>query len=872
MDLRKDFVVDVLFDSWQQRACQCHFGAPAVFGGAAAEDHYPRDLGIASFHLEIFITVDINTTSASVKVIHHVIGNREGERRLILDGVGFENLMVEGLDGPQNCVDHSYDSKKIVIDWREDFKKGETRKISLTYEVKEPQTGLYFMRPTSEDPSRPTYAATDHETERARYWLACIDFPNVKTSIDWHITASEDLVILANGTLVQQSSHGNGKKTAFWQLKQKCPSYLACFVVGDLVQSVHGRVGEIPVESFATRDFTSHDLDMSFGKTPKMLEWMIDKLGVPFPYPKYFQFALPNFGGAMENISLVSWDDQFICTESSYKEQLWLTDQVNVHEMAHSYFGDLVGCRDFSHVWLKESWATYMETCWLEDQKGQDEKLYDLWRNAGSYFDEADQKYMRPLVTRRYESSWQMFDMHLYPGGACRLHTLRCELGDGVFWGAVKDYLEKFLNNVVETNDFRLVLEQHSGRSLQKFFDQWIYGVGYPDLKVVFSYDKDAKKGTFEVLQKQVSKGGAVFEFKTNLGWTTQKGQGILESIESIAISKERQSFTFVMDQEPSQVRFDPFGKVLHKLEFDPGDIKSIEQLHFAGDVIGRIQAAQNLGKTTKNKNLLSLLESYKVERFWGVKREIIKAVADAQTEQSVQILVDLLSIESDHLVLDRLMVGLGQYRDGRIKKALIDFLEKSTLPPKAWSQALQALGAQRDSSCIPLIKAEFEKDKSPQKASARAGLVALGATRSADLVPYLSTLTKPESLGFRIRKGAVLGLAHLGPFVERNLVPAIEERVIDLLLDADQWVRESAVQGIGIGRMVSAIKRLKKYAEHLPLQEKVSVDKVIATLEAEDAGGRQVAQEKQIEELKAFCRKLESRIQDLEDKKQIVV
>ncbi len=872
MDLSHVFALDVYSESQQHSGCQCRTASPAAFAGAEAEDHYPRDLGLSTKHLEIYIRVNIEKKSIAVNLVHHIIANREGERELVLDGVGFHDLMVEGVDESQGKVSYSYDSKKIIVDWADVFVKDETRKIRLSYEVVDPPTGLFFMSPTSEDVSRPTYAATDHETERARYWLACIDSPNVKSTLDWHITASDQWFILANGAFVHETNLGNGEKTVFWQLKQPCPSYLACFVVGDMVQATHGRVGEIPIESFATREFTSHHLDLSFGRTPKMLEWMIGKLGVAFPYPKYFQFALPNFGGAMENISLVSWDDQFVCTEKSFHEQSWLTDQVNVHEMAHSYFGDLVGCRDFSHVWLKESWATYMETCWLEDQKGKDEQLYDLWRNGGGYFDEADQKYMRPLVTRRYQSSWQMFDMHLYQGGACRLHTLRCELGDRVFWQAVQDYLQKFQNSVVETNDFRSVLEQHSGRSLQKFFDQWFFGAGYPDLKVAFSYDKKQKKGTFEVTQKQVSKGGTVFELKTNLGWTFNKGKGELENLVAIVLDNERQSFSFAMDQEPAQVRFDPLCKVLHKLEFDPGEAMSLEQLQNSTDVVGRIQAAQNLGKTGKNKNLESLADRYKTESFWGVKREIIKVLADSQTEKSIEILLGFMETESDHLVLDRLMSALGQFRDERVKKALSDYLQKSHLPPKAWTQAVQALGNQRDPKLIPQIKEEFLKDESPQKAVARASLQALGATRSPDVLPYLKEQIKPQVLGYRIRKGAVLGLSQLAPYVDRFLVTAIEENVADLLRDQDKWVREAAVQGIGIGRMTSALKRVKNYGARLPLQDKLGVDKVVEHLSAEDPGGRQGALEKQLEELKASYRKLEARIQDLEDKKSAEV
>ena len=144
---------------------------------------------------------------------------------------------------------------------------------------------------------------------------------------------------------------------------------------------------------------------------------MTEKLDHPFPYPKYFQFALPGYGGAMENISLVSWDDQFVLDETLAREWTWLVDQINVHEMAHSYFGDMVVCRDYAHAWLKESWATLRRDALAGGHAGRRTRpATTSTRNIDAYAHEADESYKRPIVTRTFNSSWQMYDRHLYPG------------------------------------------------------------------------------------------------------------------------------------------------------------------------------------------------------------------------------------------------------------------------------------------------------------------------------------------------------------------------------------------------------------------------------------------------------------------------
>ena len=275
--------------------------------------------------------------------------------------------------------------------------------------------------------------------------------------------------------------------------------------MGDFVRAddgvFHDGEKEIPVAYFCSPQHTADDLRRSFGRTPAMLAWLTRKLEQPFPFPKYYQFAAPGINGAMENISLVSWTERYVLDATLATEWTYLLDAINIHEMAHSYFGDAVVCRDYAHAWLKESWATYIEQVYREETGGADEGQYVYYDHAKAYFEEADNKYQRPIVTRHFRSSWDMYDRHLYPGGACRLHTLRCELGDGVFWAAVRAYLQRYNGKVVETDDFRLIMEEFSGRSLGRFFDQWFHSPGYPDLKVTFRHDAEKQQGIFEIEQ-----------------------------------------------------------------------------------------------------------------------------------------------------------------------------------------------------------------------------------------------------------------------------------------------------------------------------------------------------------------------------------
>jgi aminopeptidase N len=831
------------------------------FAGPEAEQHYPPDLELEPMHLDVALALDLEGESAAGTVTTTVAARRPDADTLELDAVDFEDVTVQDVEG--RALESRYDGRRIRLRWSEPFAAGEERRIAVRYRVARPTSGLFFSKPTDAYPDQPWFAATDHETERARHWLPCVDHPSVRTTVELHLRAESRFTILANG-IVTETDYDDGWTTVHWRLEQRCPSYLICFAIGDFVTASDGDFEGIPVAYFATRRFREEDLLRTFGRTKDMLAWMTRKLDMPFPFPKYYQFALPDFGGAMENISLVSWDDRAVLDETLAKEWSFHVDQVNVHEMAHSYFGNTVVCRDFAHAWLKESWATYMEQCWLEDKRGADWALYDYYSNAQAYFTEADERYMRPIVTRRFKSSWQMYDRHLYPGGACRLHTLRHELGDEVFWGAVRDYLNRYAGEVVETDDFRRVLEERSGRSLGRFFDQWFASPGYPILKVSFSYDEHKRQGRFEIEQKQVDKekGIEAFRLATELGWTVN-GQ---EHLQPITLSEPKHSFVVPMAGPPEQVRFDPNARVLHKLEFNPGDPMLRAQLREAQDVIGRILAARELVKTGKGANLQAVVDRYPSEPFWGVRREMAKALGEAGSETAVAGLVGIAALEQDPLVLEAVFRAAAQYRDQRVRDA-VEARVREGLPYRAAQAALQALGAQREAAPWDLlVERAGQEDFSGLVQSG--ALQGLAATRRAEAVDLLLERVRYGASVHRVRPAAIGALADSGRMQERARREPVVECMIDLLRDPVPSARRAAARGLKALQASEAIGALEAYRGRVAVQEQVEIDRLLDSLRAGEKP-KEAGAEKQLLELQEKYRSLEDRLRRLEDRLQ---
>jgi len=841
-------------------ACATHkLGAGDSFTLPGAERHYPPDLELEPLHLDIDLVLDLEAVTATGRVTHTLRARRAGAQRLRLDAVALQSLNVEDPAGGE--LDWDYDGERIAVCWRQPFSAGEERRLTVAYRVQEPTAGLYFSRPTEAYPNQPWFVATDHETERARHWLPCVDLPNARARLDFHLRAESRLTILANGTLVAQEDHGDGSKTAHWHLDFPCPSYLICFAAGDFVSVDDGAVDGVPVAYHTCSPLNAEDLRRSFGRTPAMLAWMTAKLGMAFPFPKYHQIALPGIGGAMENISLVTWDDSYVLDATLAQEWTRAVDETNLHEMAHSYFGDAVVCRDFAHAWLKESWAVYMEQVWFAETVGEDERAYQYWRDAKAYLQEADERYQRPIVTREFNSSWQMYDRHLYPGGACRLHTLCCELGDDSFWQGVRAYLARYRGEVVETDDFRRVLEEVSGRSLGRFFDQWFYSPGYPAIKVRFKHDAARGEGRFTIEQTQADAqtGERAFHLHTELGWVVD---GKLQ-LWPITLESARQTVVIPMPAAPDQVRFDPRGLVLHKLDLDPGQIMLRRQLTAAGDVTGRIQAGLALAAKGSREGIAAIRAACSTEPFWGVRVEWMEALGKAGVDAALEALVERCLLEQDPRVLASVMRAIGRYRDPLMLEAVQARLAQDDLPYTARAAALEALGAGRAEAPVDLLLEAAGRE-------GFGGIVQAGAFRALAASRLPEALTGLEEyVGYgassnRSRPAAVAALAELGHRQERAARERVTDTLVDLLRDPNQKVAWAAARGLGILEAASAIPALEAFAAPRCRQEQVAVARLTADIRAAGSskpGGKA----DEMESLRSQLRKVMDRVEKLE-------
>lgn len=446
------------------------------------------------------------------------------------------------------------------------YKSSDSITVTIKYHA-HPSRGLYFISPIGRDGlQRPAHIWTQGEPEDNHYWFPCYDFPDDKATSEQYITTSGKEVAIANGTLVETITNPNGTRTYHWQMDQPHSSYLISLIVGDFARLTDS-YRNVPLEYY-TYHGTEEQAHRAFDRTPSIMSWYEHVLNFDFPYDKYAQTVVGEFiFGGMENITATTFADTEILIDKDVPDSQLVT--LVSHELAHSWFGDLVTCKDWANLWLNEGFATYMEASYLESVGGRDAYLAELKEDARLYFSEDPSNQHHPLMNPNYPLSMALFDETTYKKGALVIHMLRETVGDEIFWKAVNTYLNEYKYRTVDSSDLQNVFEKVSGQSLDWFFDQWVYKAGYPKLIVRSSYSPARHRLTLNVAQTQKVDDITPTAFRLPIEVEIVTANSA--RTEHIEIDRRTQVFTFQVDSRPSSVTFDKRASVLKKLTIIPG-------------------------------------------------------------------------------------------------------------------------------------------------------------------------------------------------------------------------------------------------------------------------------------------------------------
>lgn len=485
---------------------------------------------------------------------------RDKFRSVELDSVGLSYVSVSLLNGTPLKFSVSRESVKIALD--KDYARNDTIGIKLIYSSK-PSKGVYFVD-ASKRSSNIVYDAqvwTQGETAETRHWFPSYDFPDDKATTEQFITVEEGETAIANGELIGIRPNSDGTRTFHFSMKVPHSTYLTSLVVGNY-KRIDETYRNVALGYFIYPDH-SNIFRKAFGKTREMMRVFEEVTGIDYPFNKYDQTLVAKFElGGMENITATTLSDREILLADFPTLQPGVEDLV-AHELAHSWFGNLVTCKNWSELWLNEGFATFMEAVFRERMNGRSDYIQKIQADVKDYFADDIYKKNPHGVFNRFpdlKNDESMFDSIVYQKAGAVIHTLRETVGDDAFWHGVKMYLRRHRGGNVETSDLKKAMEEASKTDLDWFFDQWVYGGGYPKINIdpVF-YENE---GRIELDISQIQKSDALVPeaFIIPLEIELEFPDG--RKAEMIRITKKGEKFNFPADTKPVSIVIDPAVKI----------------------------------------------------------------------------------------------------------------------------------------------------------------------------------------------------------------------------------------------------------------------------------------------------------------------
>jgi aminopeptidase N len=412
-------------------------------------------------------------------------------------------------------------------------------------------------------------------------WMVCEEDPAAKATLRLSVVVPAEIEVISGGIAEGAEELRDARKRYRFRMERPYSTYLFGFAAGRFHQAEAGSL------KYASVTHEPEALRRIVRRTPEMVAFFEDLAGVPFPGPSYTQVFLPDAPPQeMTEMSIMS--DRYGASVLDDPRE----DYLVAHELAHSWWGNLVTCRTWSDFWLNEGMATYMVAAWKQRFWGNDESERELAMARLRYHAALAKNEGRSLVFTGWKEPGEMGGPVTYSKGALVLRLLRREIGDVAFRDGLRAYTRAAAGGSVVSDDLRIAMEKASGRDLKSFFAQWVYA---PPPQFV-ALHRIVRRGV-EVAIEQRQTDAWTFDVDIAVESATQR------VVRRVHVTQKRQTFRFALDEPLLSVAIDPQGELpdpiaherpvtmlLHQLMDDPalpvriGAVRELERLCSASE------------------------------------------------------------------------------------------------------------------------------------------------------------------------------------------------------------------------------------------------------------------------------------------------
>ena len=392
-----------------------------------------------------------------------------------------QNMTFTNLKINNSVVNYKNSGKKIAL--FEGYKIGKNT-LTFNYLAKPKQT-MYFV---GVDENLQIW--TQGQGKYTSNWFPSFDDANEKVIFNLDVNFDKNFQVISNGVLDNKTVNSS---TIDWHYRMKKPmsSYLLMLAIGKFeVQNEKSKSG-IPLQFYIeNEDVAKFEPTYRYSKT--IFNFFEKEIGVKYPWEVYKQIPVRDFLYAgMENTSATVFSRDFVVDEIGFEDKNYVN--VNAHELAHQWFGDLVTAESGKHHWLQEGFATYYALLAEKEVFGADYfyfKLYSISQQLKS----VSKTDTIPILNEKASS------LSYYQKGAWALHVLREGVGAKVFQKAVQNYLKKYSFKNVTTDDFLDEIRKISKYDVDAFRIKWLENSGFDNQKATELLSKNESiKELFEI-------------------------------------------------------------------------------------------------------------------------------------------------------------------------------------------------------------------------------------------------------------------------------------------------------------------------------------------------------------------------------------
>lgn len=373
-----------------------------------------------------------------------------------------QNMTFYEVELKDKRIPFSSNGKELLLIYP--FQKGKNS-VHFLYEAKPKQT-MYFVGSEATDNLQ---IWTQGQGKYTSHWFPSFDDVNEKVIFNMNISFDSKYQVISNGIL---KSKKQDKNNTYWtyQMQNPMSSYLLMLAIGKYDTNTLKSKSGIPLELYLDpKDVSKQEPTYRYSK--EIFDYLEKEIGVKYPWKIYRQVPVSEFLYAgMENTSATLFATRYVVDSIGFEDKSYTN--VNAHELAHQWFGDLVTAQSGKDHWLQEGFATYYALL-AEKAVYGDDYFYSKLYESSLQLKQASKTDSIPVLNAKASS------LSFYQKGAWALHVLREGIGEKAFRKAVKNYLLKYSYQNVTTQNFFDEIRKVSNYDLVNFSKTWLESSGF---------------------------------------------------------------------------------------------------------------------------------------------------------------------------------------------------------------------------------------------------------------------------------------------------------------------------------------------------------------------------------------------------------